>query len=222
MNLSENAARGRKTAAAAAAICSVISVLSLLAFNIISVVLGLGAARPLKRGSIIARDLCIMLRIADIPLLAAVLIVTHSFSGENVFKLCFIAAVLVAAFDMVIIVSLTSADANAYFQEVYEWQQLQQEQAKQPQPVIHNEMTELLMQTELPAASVQEGTAAFPGQAAAQEFTEQAVQHESPEETGVPGFSGQPLSYEQFRESIASGSAENEDTVILSDEDKLL
>lgn len=123
MNLSENAARGEKIVASTSVICSAVAVLPILSFNIISAILGFGAARFLRRGSFAAKELSIILRIADIPVLAAALIVSHLFSGEIVFKIFFIAAVLVAAFDMVIIMSLTSSDANAYFREVYEWQQ---------------------------------------------------------------------------------------------------
>ena len=126
MDLSENAARGEKTVATTSLICSVVAVLPILSLNIISAVLGFGAARLLKKGSFAAKELSVILRIADIPVLAAALIVSHFFSGEFVFRIFFIIAVLVAAFDMVIIMSLTSSDANAYFREVYEWQQAEQ------------------------------------------------------------------------------------------------
>lgn len=274
MTLSENAARGRKIVSSASGICSVISFLSIFTLNIIGMALGLGASRSLKKGSIIAKELCIMLRIADVPLLAAILLVSHSFAGEIVFKLCFLMAVLIAAFDMVIIVSLTSSDANAYFLEVYEWQAARQ--AKQSEQVRRTEMSEFVMQNGSPAISGQNESAEFygqtvpseyPGQAGAPGFPGQAGSYElygqtgspeysgqagayelygqtgspeysgqagsyelygqngSPEFTGQAGssdFSRQTVSYEQFRESVLAGPGENENTVLVSDEDKLL
>ena len=179
MNLSENAARGEKIVAAISSICSVVAVLPILTLNLISAVLGFGAARLLKSGSTAAKTLSIILRVADIPLLAAVMIVAYSFAGETFFKLCFIAVVLVAAFDMVIIMALTSSDAKSYFHEVYEFQQLKQPErlGQSEQSIQAEQLSELLVQNEI------SGIAEFPEQT---EYTE------------------------------------NEDTVLISDDDKLI
>lgn len=240
MKLSENAARGRKIVSSVSVICSVISALSLLTLNIIGGAMGLGSAHFLKKGSISAKEMCMILRVADIPVLAAMLVVFHSFEGENAFKICLLLAVLIGTFDIVILITLTSADANAYFLEMYERQKA--EQARQAEQVRHTDMSDMLVQTELTALAGQgavsefvgqpfppefTGQAApqeFTGQAAPQEFIGQAAPHGASEQAVPSDFSGSAISYEQFRKSIMSGSAEDESMVpiSISDEDKLL
>ena len=200
MILSENAARGEKTVATTSAICTVVALLPILTFNIISAVLGFGAARYLKKGSIAAKNLCIMLRVADLPLLATVLIVFYNFAGETAFKLCFVSAALVAAFDMIIIMSLTSADAKAYFQEVYDWQQTEQirrsGQVEQPRQPEIPKQPEASGKSELLRLAEQSGTPKLTEQT---EFSEPTEQAELPEQT------------EQIEQP------ENSDTAVISD-----
>ncbi len=69
MTLSESAERGRKLASSASVFCVLAAVMSLLSLNIPSALVGFWAAGGIKRGSLAARTMCIILRIADIPVL---------------------------------------------------------------------------------------------------------------------------------------------------------
>ena len=226
MTLSENAARGENIVASTSLICLVAEALPILSLNIISAVLGFGAARLLRNGSAIARNLSIILRIADIPVLAAMLIVSYKFEGETVFKICFIAVVLIAAVDMIIIMSLTSSDSNAYFQEVYEWQQAEQEKRRSRTSI--NEFTEMTELAELAKMAEQPQLQEQPVQEA---VTEQPAQEDSDERSmqTVPAERSIQAAYNEQLEQLVQISPvglpeqeNSEDTAVISDDDKLI
>jgi len=69
MTLSESAERGKKLAVPESVFCMIAAVMSLLTLNIPAAAVGFWAAGGIKRGSPAARTMCIILRIADIPVL---------------------------------------------------------------------------------------------------------------------------------------------------------
>lgn len=72
MTLSENAEKGRRTAALAAFMCYALAGLSLLTLNLLMAVVDSAVAYYIKRGSLTARNLAVLLRISYIPALAVV------------------------------------------------------------------------------------------------------------------------------------------------------
>ncbi|MDE6763232.1 MAG: hypothetical protein K2J73_06095 [Oscillospiraceae bacterium] len=67
MALSESAEKGRAASSAAALLCGIGSVLSLLTLAIPLAVIGFWAAGGIKKGNFAARNIGILLRIADMP-----------------------------------------------------------------------------------------------------------------------------------------------------------
>ena len=121
MNLSEQGEKGRKTAARVSAVCFVISALSLLTLNILMAAIGFAVAYNIKRGSLTARNVGIILRIADIPVLAVIAFVFRKYGAVlpmpyiGVFGVIAITALLdvTALFTLIF-----SRNASAYFHEV--------------------------------------------------------------------------------------------------------
>lgn len=121
MTLSEQGEKGRKTAARVSAVCFVISALSLLTLNILMAAIGFAAAYNMKRGSLTARNVGIILRIADIPVLAVIAFVFRKYGAVlpmpyiGVFGVIAITALLdvTALFTLIF-----SRNASAYFHEV--------------------------------------------------------------------------------------------------------
>ena len=187
MVLSEGAARGEKTAATASVIGYIISVLSIFTFNILTPGIGIASAYYLKKGSIAAKNICIILRIADIPVIAAMLYVTKNFAGENIFKACLILAMVIAALDLIIIVILTSGDVKAYFREVYEWQQ-QAGQIEQIKKAKLSELAKLAEQAGSPEQNEQDENTElteFAEPAKLAEEAESPEQNEQDQNTGL-------------------------------------
>lgn len=121
MTLSEQGEKGRKTAARVSAVCFVISALSLLTLNILMAAIGFAVAYNIKRGSLTARNVGIILRIADIPVLAVIAFVFRKYGAVlpipyiGVFGVIAITALLdvTALFTLIF-----SSNASAYFHEV--------------------------------------------------------------------------------------------------------
>lgn len=121
MTLSEQGEKGRKTAARVSAVCFVISALSLLTLNILMAAIGFAAAYNIKRGSLTARNVGIILRIADIPVLAVIAFVFRKYGAVlpipyiGVFGVIAITALLdvTALFTLIF-----SSNASAYFHEI--------------------------------------------------------------------------------------------------------
>lgn len=121
MTLSEQGEKGRKTAARVSAVCFVISALSLLTLNILMAAIGFAAAYNIKRGSLTARNVGIILRIADIPVLVVIAFVFRKYGAVlpmpyiGVFGVIAITALLdvTALFTLIF-----SRNASAYFHEV--------------------------------------------------------------------------------------------------------
>lgn len=117
MALSESAARGEKSAATAAVLCYIASALSVLTLDILLAVIGFYAAGQMKKGSVGGRNLCIFLRIADIIVLAVMLFVIYRFTSAEIFRIAVVPAIIIAAFEMIIFVILSSGDVKAFFNE---------------------------------------------------------------------------------------------------------
>lgn len=123
MTLSEQGEKGRKTAARVSAVCFVISALSLLTLNILMAAIGFAVAYNIKRGSLTARNVGIILRIADIPVLAVIAFVFRKYGAVlpipyiGVFGVIAVTALLdvTALFTLIF-----SSNASAYFHEVYD------------------------------------------------------------------------------------------------------
>lgn len=123
MTLSEQGEKGRKTAARVSAVCFVISTLSLLTLNILMAAIGFAVAYNIKRGSLTARNVGIILRIADIPVLAVIAFVFRRYGAVlpipyiGVFGVIAVTALLdvTALFTLIF-----SRNASAYFHEVYD------------------------------------------------------------------------------------------------------
>lgn len=121
MTLSEQGEKGRKTAARVSAVCFVISALSLLTLNILMAAIGFAVAYNIKRGSLTARNVGIILRIADIPVLAVIAFVFRKYGAVlpipyiGVFGVIAVTALLDAA---ALFTLIFSRNASAYFHEI--------------------------------------------------------------------------------------------------------
>lgn len=113
--------KGRKTAAFVSALCYVISALSLFTLNILMATIGFAAAYHIKRGSLTARNVGIILRIADLPVFAVIAYVFRKYGAIlpipyiGVFPVIAVAALLdiTALFTLIF-----SKNASAYFHEI--------------------------------------------------------------------------------------------------------
>ncbi|MDE6709449.1 MAG: hypothetical protein K2J76_03045 [Oscillospiraceae bacterium] len=113
--------KGRKTAALVSALCYVISALSLLTLNILMAAIGFAAAYHINRGSLTARNVGIILRIADLPVLAVIAFVFRKY-GEFM-PISYIGVIAVIAVTVLLDVTalftlIFSKNASAYFHEI--------------------------------------------------------------------------------------------------------
>lgn len=121
MTLSEQGEKGRKTAARVSAVCFVISALSLLTLNILMAAIGFAVAYNIKRGSLTARNVGIILRIADIPVLAVIAFVFRKYGAVLPIPYIGVFGVIaiIALLDVTALFTLIfSSNASAYFHEV--------------------------------------------------------------------------------------------------------
>lgn len=121
MTLSENAAKGKKTAALVSAACFALAAMSLLTVNILMAAVDFAVAYHIKRGSLTARNLAVILRIAYIPALAVVSGAFRIYGtalpipSEAVTVLIAAAAVLDVS---ALLILIFSKNTGAYFHEV--------------------------------------------------------------------------------------------------------
>lgn len=121
MTLSEQGEKGRKTAARVSVVCFVISALSLLTLNILMAAIGFAVAYNIKRGSLTARNVGIILRIADIPVLAVIAFVFRKYGAVLPIPYIGVFGVIaiIALLDVTALFTLIfSSNASAYFHEV--------------------------------------------------------------------------------------------------------
>lgn len=118
MTLSESAEKGKKLAGHESVFCVIAAVMSLLMLNVPAAAVGLWAAGGIKRGSLAARTMCIILRIADIPLL--IIMGVMMYLGHLPVNGGTLWAVLFQAFnDLELLLSLGfDRNINAYFREM--------------------------------------------------------------------------------------------------------
>ena len=113
--------KGRKTAALVSALCYVISALSLFTLNILMAAIGFAAAYHIKRGSLTARNVGIILRIADLPVLAVIAFVFRKYGAVLPVPYIGVFPVLgaIALLDVIALFTLIfSKNASAYFHEI--------------------------------------------------------------------------------------------------------
>lgn len=113
--------KGRKTAALVSALCYMISALSLLTLNILMAAIGFAAAYHIKRGSLTARNVGVILRIADLPVLVVIAYVFRKYGAVlPISYIGVIAVIAVAALlDVTALFTLIfSKNASAYFHEI--------------------------------------------------------------------------------------------------------
>lgn len=121
MTLSEQGEKGRKTAARVSAVCFVISAFSLLTLNILMAAIGFAVAYNIKRGSLTARNVGIILRIADIPVLAVIAFVFRKYGAVLPIPYIGVFGVIaiIALLDVTALFTLIfSSNASAYFHEI--------------------------------------------------------------------------------------------------------
>lgn len=121
MAMTSAADKGRKTAAFVSALCYVISALSLLTMNILMAAIGFAAAYHIKRGSLTARNVGVILRIADLPVLAVIAYVFRKYGAVLPISYIGVTAVtaVTALLDVTALFTLIfSKNASAYFHEI--------------------------------------------------------------------------------------------------------
>lgn len=121
MTLSEMGEKGKETAARVSAVCYAISFLSLFTLNILMAAVGFAAAYHIKRGSLTARNVGVLLRIADLPVLAVVAFVFRKYGAVVPVPYIGVVGVLAvtALLDVAALFTLIfSSSARAYFHEV--------------------------------------------------------------------------------------------------------
>lgn len=119
--MTSSADKGRKTAALVSALCYVISALSLFTLNILMAAIGFAAAYHIKRGSLTARNVGIILRIADLPVLAVIAFVFRKYGA--VLPISYIGVIAVIAVTALLDITalftlIFSKNVSAYFHEV--------------------------------------------------------------------------------------------------------
>ncbi len=119
MTLSDKAKKGKKEAGVVSALCFAVSAFSLLTFNFLMAAIGFASAHYMKKGSLAAKNLMLILRIADIPVLLLVSSIAGSFSGV-LRAAATILIVLIAILDAAILITLVfSENLDSYFSEIY-------------------------------------------------------------------------------------------------------
>lgn len=123
MTLSENAEKGRRTAALAALMCYALAGLSLLTLNLLMAAVDSAVAYYIKRGSLTARNLAVLLRISYIPALAVISGAFRRYGGGLPVPASAVTVILAAAalIDIIALaVLLFGKNARIYFREVSE------------------------------------------------------------------------------------------------------
>lgn len=112
--------RGRKTAVFVSVLFYGLSALSLLTLNILMAAVGFAAAYHIKRGSLTARNVGIILRIADIPVLAVIAYVFRKYGAVLPISFAAVTALIAvtALLDVTALFTLIfSKSAREYFHE---------------------------------------------------------------------------------------------------------
>lgn len=119
MALSESAEKGRSAASAAAFFCGTGAVLSLLTLNILLAVIGFWAANGIKKGNFAARNIGILLRIADIPFMLIIWLAVKAAGAPELLNTIIIAVMAVAALiDILSLIVLTNKNLKQYLREM--------------------------------------------------------------------------------------------------------
>lgn len=120
MALSESAEKGRSTAAIAALFCNIGAVLSLLTLDIPLALIGFWVSGGIRKGNPAARNMCILLRIADMLFLLIILFAVRAAGvPEWLDTLLIAAAGLMAFIDIwLLIVLIGNKGLKQYFNEM--------------------------------------------------------------------------------------------------------
>lgn len=122
MALSESAEKGRRTAAIAALFCNIGAALSLLTLDIPLALIGFWVSGGIRKGNTAARNMCILLRAADIFFLLIILFAVKMAGVPEWLDILLIAAAgLMAFIDIWLLIMLTgNKGLKQYFSEMSE------------------------------------------------------------------------------------------------------
>ena len=119
MALSESAKKGRSAASAAAFFCGTGAVLSLLTLNIPLALIGFWAANGVKKGNCAARNIGVLLRIADIPFMLIIWFAVKTAGAPELLNTIIIAVMAVAALiDIIALIVLMNKNLKQYLREM--------------------------------------------------------------------------------------------------------
>lgn len=120
MALSESAKKGRTAASAAAFFCGAGAVLSLLMLNIPLALIGFWTANSIKKGNSAARNVDILLRIADIPIMLIIWFAVKAVGAPELLNTIIIAAAGIVAFIDIwsLIVLIGNKNLKQYLREM--------------------------------------------------------------------------------------------------------
>lgn len=119
MALSESAKKGGAAASAAAFFCGTGAVLSLLTLNIPLAVIGFWAANGIKKGNSAARNIGVLLRIADIPFMLIIWLAVKTAGAPKLPNTVIIAVTAIAALiDILSLIVLMNKDLKQYLREM--------------------------------------------------------------------------------------------------------
>lgn len=119
MALSESAKKGRSAASAAAFFCGTGAVLSLLTLNIPLAIIGFWAANGVKKGNFAARNIGVLLRIADIPFMLIIWFAVKTAGAPELLNTIIIAVMAVAALiDIIALIVLMNKNLKQYLREM--------------------------------------------------------------------------------------------------------
>ena len=119
MALSESAKKGKAAAAGAALFCGAGAVLSLLTLNIPLAVIGFWAANGMKKGNFAARNIGVLLRIADIPFMLIIWFAVKAAGAPELLNTIIIAVMAAAALiDVLSLIVLMNKDLKQYLREM--------------------------------------------------------------------------------------------------------
>ena len=119
MTLSESAEKGRAAASRAALLCGAGAVLSLLTLAVPLAVIGFWAAGGIKKGNFAARNIGVLLRIADIPFMLIIWFAIKAAGAPELLNTIIIAVTAAAALIDILslIVLIGNKDLKQYFRE---------------------------------------------------------------------------------------------------------
>ena len=120
MTLSESAEKGRAAASRAALLCGAGAALSLLTLAIPLAVIGFWAAGGIKKGNFAARNIGILLRIADIPFMLIIWFAVKAAGAPELLNTIIVAVTAVAALIDILslIVLIGNKNLKQYFREI--------------------------------------------------------------------------------------------------------